>query len=415
MKIALLHRYYPPNGLTYSTTHFYATIAKAFATEGHEVHVISQGIEKRDFITRGGVYVHEVGTWPRRRDIPFLSHFIYLFNAWRKLTELVKQFHIEVVDAYVFSAHGFFPALFKQVPLVLEVHAWSEMFLKSKNYSGFLRFLGLKITTYLEEFSLKRADKIIVTSPQTYQYFVEKKCFPEEKVSIIWDSRIDLNKFRFTPSDIRSRFDIPSDVNFILYVGTLDVRKGVHILAEAMPKVIAFFPNTLFVFLGRDTLTAPGGGSFKQYLLNYASKRGILANVKFIESFVSEEDLVKLYSACDIFVLPSLWEGASMTIPEAMACNRPVVATETGNAVALKGISPVLKVVPIGDSKALAQAIIEILSIPKEERERLSARHRQIVERYFSFERMVEQILTVYREAISLGQKKKARRKFKRT
>jgi glycosyltransferase involved in cell wall biosynthesis len=401
MKIALLHRYYPPHGLRFSTTHFYATLAKALAMKGHEVHVIAQGTGRgRDFVDSNGVYVHEISTLPWRKDIPFLSHFIYLFNAWRKLRTLIKQYHIKVVDAYVFSAHGFFPSLFKQIPLVLQVHAWSEMFLKTKNYSKLLQFLGLKATAYMENFSLKRADKIIVTSPQTYKYFIEEKGFSEDKITMVWDSRIDLNKFRFVPSDIRSRYDLPSDANVVLYVGTLDFRKGIHILAKAMPKVIKHFPNTFFVLVGKDTSTAPGGNSFKQYLLSYTRRNDITENIRIIEEFLSEEDLVKLYSTCDVFVLPSLWEGASMTIPEAMACNRPVVATETGNAVALKGASPVLKVVPIGDSKTLAQAIVEILSIPKEEREQLATFHRHIVEERFSFEQMIDQILSVYKEAI---------------
>lgn len=399
MKVALIHRYYPPYGLIASTTHFYAVLAKALVARGHEVHVITQGPGGgKDFIDSNGVHVHWVWTWPRRSEIPFLTHFIYLFNAWRRLRRLAKQRKISLVDAYVFSAHGFFPGLFKQVPLVLQVHAWSQMFLESKNYGGPLRFLSLKMAIFLEDISLKRADKIIVTSPQTYRYFTEEKGFPKERVAAVWDSRIDLNLFRFTPSDIRARFGIPADTNLVLYIGTLDARKGIHILAEALPPVVARFPDTIFAFLGRDTPTAPGGGSFKQYLFHQAGRNGLLENVKVIEDFLSEQDLVKLYSACDVYVLPSLWEGSGMTVAEAMACNRPVVATDTGIAADLKEVSPALIVVPPGEPEALAQAIIRLLSMPREERERLSAPHRQIVEERFSFERMVDQIVAVYSE-----------------
>lgn len=402
MKIALMHRYYPPHGLAHSTTHFYAAIAKAMVAKGHEVYVISQGVAgERDFVDDNGVHVHEVSTWPKRKDIPFLSHFIYLFNAWRKSRKLVKQRHIEVLDAYVFSAHGFLPSLFKWIPLVLEVHAWSEMFLGSKNYGGFWRFLGLKATAYLENISLKRADKVIVTSPQTRRYFVEKKHFTENKLAVVWDSRIDLDKFRFVPSDIRSRFGIAGNTDLVLYVGTLDSRKGIHILAEALPQIVAGYPNTVFAFLGRDTSTAPGGGSFRQYLLNYGLKHGISKNMKFIDEFLSEEELVKMYSACDIYVLPSLLEGSGMTVAEAMACNRPLVATETGIAADLKDVSPALLVVSTGDAKALGQAIIKLLSMPRGERERLSSSHRQIVQERFSFDQMVDDILSVYIDAIA--------------
>ena len=99
-------------------------------------------------------------------------------------------------------------------------------------------------------------------------------------------------------------------------------------------------------------------------------------------------------------MLPSLSETFGWPVIEAMACCRPIVATATGIATELKGMSHVLMIVPLGKPEPLAQAINRLLSMPKEEREHLAANHRQIVEKLFSFRRMVDSILSVYQEAI---------------
>jgi len=402
MKIALLNRFYPPYGVTASTTHFYAALAKAFKARGHDVHIISEGIRREDFTDVYGIHIHRVPIWPKGRSVPFLTHFMFLFNSWRVSKLLVCRHKIQLVDAYVFTAHGFFPSLFKQVPLILQVHAWSDMFLKSRNYRGLLGFLTLKFMAYLEEISLRRVDRIIVTSGQTYQHFTQKKPL-KDRVSLVWDSRIDPDKFRPVSTNVKEKLDILGGTIVVLYVGTLDARKGLHILIKAIPNVVASFPDVIFLLLGRDTPTAPGGGSFKHYILDCATKSGISNKIMFIEEFVSDEDLVKFYSACDIYILPSLWEGSGMTVVEAMACGRPVVATDTGIAADLKGVSSTLIVVPPNSPHALAQAIIELLSIPKEEREHLCANNCQIVRQVFSFERMIDQILSLYEKVLKKG------------
>lgn len=326
---------------------------------------------------------------------------LYSLNAWRELRGLAKQERVDIVDASVFLGEGFLCGTWKQAPVVLQTHAFSEMFLSTKSYRSLVEMASFLLSALLEDMSLRRADRIIATSPDTYRYVVERKGIPKDRVSLIWDSRIDLDKYRFTPSDIRTSLGTSTEALLVLYVGWLQARKGLHILAQALPQILAHVPSAVFVFLGRDTLTAPGGGSFKQFLLSCAHKNGISTNVKIIEDFLPEQDLVRLYSACDVFVLPSLSETFGSPVIEAMACGRAVVATATGIAPELEGVSPAYVVVPPGDPEALAQAIVKVLSIPREEREALAAGHRQMVEERFSFERMVDQILRVYAEVIA--------------
>lgn len=399
MNIAYLAKEYPPYGITSSPAPFYAELAEALVAKGHQVHVVSQAVRgNEDYIDDAGVYIHRVG--PRPKHGSALTRFIYNFDAWRKLRELIRQHDIEIVDTQVTFAEGFFASLRKQIPLVLQTHSWSDMFLRTKSYDGPLELLSLKLSAYLENISLRRADRIIANSRESWCYVIDQGV-RRERVILIPLTRMNLHNFRFLPSDIRTRLGIPMDATLILYVGWLQARKGLHILAQALPRVLARCSDAFFVFLGRDTLSAPGGGSFKRFLLSCAHKNGISTNVKIIEDFLPEEDLVRLYSACDVFVLPSLSETFGSPVVEAMACSRPVVATATGIAPELEGASPAYVVVPPGDAEALAQAIVRLLSIPREEREALAAGHRRVVEERFSFERMVDEILRVYAEVIA--------------
>lgn len=406
MNIVFLAKEYPPYGLNFASALFYPRLAQALVERGHRVHVISQAPDGREtFQEDHGVTVHRVGPSPRSGSA--LRRGLYSFNAWRRLTRLAKSERIDLVEASAFFGEGFFCSLWKPAPLVVQSFAFSDMFLTTGSYGGFAEMVSLRISALLEDVSLRRADKIIANSPATYRYVVERKGISKGRVALIWESRIDLDKYRFTPSDIRTSLGISTEALLVLYVGWLQARKGLHILAQALPQILAHVPSAVFVFLGRDTLTAPGGGSFKRFLLNCALGSGISTNVKIIEDFLPEQDLVRLYSACDVFVLPSLSETFGWPVVEAMACSRPVVATATGIAPEMEGASPVFRVVPPGDAEALADAIISVLAVPKEDRERLAASHRRVVEECFSFERMVEQLLKVYQQVIAEAKAKR--------
>lgn len=399
MRIAYLSKEYPPYGLNFASALFYPKLAGALSQRGHEVHIISQAVKGKEEHVEEGIYIHRVGPPPKTGS--GVTRMRYNLSAWLKLRELVDKYAIEVVDAPITFGEGFMYSFRKQTPLVLQTFAFSDMFLKTKSYNGASERLSFMLSSYLESISLKRADKIIANSPQTYRYLIEEKKITDERVRLVWESRIDLEKFKFTPSDIRAKLGVPSESPLILYVSWLQARKGVHILCDAVPQVIKHLPQALFVLLGRDTDSAPGGGSFKQYIFNSARRLGFLSNIRIIDDFIPEAELIQLYSACDVFVLPSLSETFGWPLIEAMACGRPVVATATGIAPEFDGISRALVVAPPGEPEALAQAIIKLLSIPKEEREHLAASHRQIVEERFSFQRMVDSILSVYEQAIA--------------
>ena len=113
-------------------------------------------------------------------------------------------------------------------------------------------------------------------------------------------------------------------------------------------------------------------------------------------------DVPALLQGLDCFVLPSLAEGVSNTILEAMAAGLPVVATRVGANGELVGEGVTGRLVPAADSDALARAMVDYFKDPSMARQHGRA-GRQVVERSFSLERMVEEYHRLYSALIRPG------------
>jgi glycosyltransferase involved in cell wall biosynthesis len=112
------------------------------------------------------------------------------------------------------------------------------------------------------------------------------------------------------------------------------------------------------------------------------------------------QDIPDLLASCDLFVLPSLFEGLPLSILEAMAAGKPVIASAIGGTdeAVLHGETGLL--VPPADPTALAAAIHTVLSNPLLAR-RLAAAGKARVYRTFSAEAMVQRVTQTYEEILS--------------
>jgi glycosyltransferase involved in cell wall biosynthesis len=113
----------------------------------------------------------------------------------------------------------------------------------------------------------------------------------------------------------------------------------------------------------------------------------------------ARDDVPELLQGLNVFVLPSIAEGISNTILEAMACGLPVVATRVGGNAELVVAGETGQLVPPSDPDALARAMLAYVRAPaRAGREGAAGRVR--IERRFSLEAMVERYMAVYDEVL---------------
>src|SRR6266566_7791258 len=120
---------------------------------------------------------------------------------------------------------------------------------------------------------------------------------------------------------VRNRFKLPTP--FILSVGDLQPRKNQIGLIRAFAELVKNFPQLRhrLALAGKDTWFAP-------QVRQAAKAAGVADRIRFL-SFVTDQDLLHLYNACDLFMFPSFYEGFGLPVIEAMACGRAVACSNT--------------------------------------------------------------------------------------
>jgi rhamnosyl/mannosyltransferase len=231
----------------------------------------------------------------------------------------------------------------------------------------------------------KRMDLIIVPS----RSFLNSKLLSgfEGKTEII-PFGIDMKKFELTQEVREIRDKIKKEYGFpiLLFVGNLLPYKGLYYLIKAMREING---NLLII----------GDGPQRKELVELTQKYGLIKKVHFLgrKSF---EELIYFYHACDVFVLPSLYESFGNVQLEAMACGKPVVNTNIPTGVPEVSIHEQTGLtVPPEDSSALSQAINRLIE-NHEERIRYGEKARERVKNFFSIESVSEKILSLYEKLL---------------
>jgi len=181
----------------------------------------------------------------------------------------------------------------------------------------------------------------------------------------------------------------------LLFVGRLVERKGVEVLVRALARLRH----------QRDAeLVIVGSGNREGSVRQTAALEGVVDYVHF-RGFVTAERLAQEYAESDIFVLPAVvdsrgdTEGLGVVLLEALAYERPVVASRAGGIpdIVIDGETGWLS--DPGDSEVLARRILNVISDPDEAR-RVAAQGKRRAEARFSWERILEETTGVYASAV---------------
>jgi len=187
---------------------------------------------------------------------------------------------------------------------------------------------------------------------------------------------------------IRTELEVGKDDLLLLSTGRLADGKGLEYLFDAI---------RLLCDQGASIrLVCAGGGPLQVLLEKKTVEVGIRDRVKFLGF---REDIADLLSASDIVVLPTLREGLSIALLEAMAASKPIITTSIGSNIEATGNGIGAVLVPIRDPQALARAITE-LSRSELRRQLIGSRAKQIFSRHYMEERMFAGYRTEYNKLL---------------
>ncbi|MHC8306517.1 glycosyltransferase [Pseudomonas sp. PB3P13] len=291
-----------------------------------------------------------------------------------KVRALVASFRPDVVHSHMYHANiiARIVRVIAHVPrLICTAH--------SNNEGGTIRMLAYRLTNFLASVTTN-------VSRGAVEAFEKKGAIKQGEMLSV-PNGVDTARFSFSASSrsvLRNVEGIEDDKKIILAVGRLVEAKNYAGLLSAFGTVCEFDQYT--------TLWIVGDGELKNELVSLCIKLGIAHRVKF---WGMRPDVETFYSAADVYVLSSAWEGFGLVVAEAMAAERVVVATDCGGVKEVIGEDGFL--VEPGNSEELAVALKGALVMDAADARLLGKRARERVINIYSIDRVVARWLQLYR------------------
>jgi starch synthase len=293
--------------------------------------------------------------------------------------DIIHMHHLEnILNMFILNS-----SYLKRKPMVFTSH--DPYF--SSNYP----LLGMRRAKIYKKFCSK-VDAVVALSPLEKALIIEKLNVDEDKVVVI-PNGVFFEEYE-KPARLvsREKYGIPDDAILLLFVGQLRKFKGVHHLIKAF-KFIYEVNKKVYLIIKTHV---------PEVLTEYdemTRKLQINDRIIFVTEKLTQPELIDLYHSCDIYVHPSLAECLSLVILEAMACGKPVVATDVGGTryEVLDGKTGFL--VKPGDVKELFEKTMVLVNDLKL-RKIMGENGRERVKKEFRWEIVGEKTLNLYESLI---------------
>jgi glycosyltransferase involved in cell wall biosynthesis len=232
-------------------------------------------------------------------------------------------------------------------------------------------------------------DRVIAVSEATRRFHQRYNFVRPGRIDVVHNF-IDEKRFhRATRDDgarLRAQLNLPEDALVLGCIGDVIPRKGLIHLIGALPRIIAAVPNTRLLCVGHEQ---------RDYAARCRSAAEQLGVAPYITWTGSRSDIDIVMASLDVYVLPSLEENLPLSILEAMASGRPVVATAVGGIPECVVAERTGLLVPRGAEEALAEAVIRVLADPAL-RNSLGRSGRQRVSEGFSVDSQIARIERIF-------------------
>ena len=388
MTVMMLSWEFPPRIIGGISPHVYF-LSKSLVKQGVNVHVVTCDFpDTPTYEVVDGIEVHRIDSY--RNPSPDFPSWIYLMNInmQKEAARLVRENgNIDIIHAHdwlVANAGIGLKHVFRK-PLLVTMHS-TEMGRRETLHNA-----AEKMIHETEGWLNFEAWRVICCS--YYMVYHVKSIFglPNDKIDMI-PNGVDIDTYDSIEdnlSDFRAKFALPEE-KIILYVGRLVYEKGIHVLINAVPKVLSK-ANAKFIIVG--------SGYMKEQLLTIVRGMGLEHKVLF-QGFMDEKSLLRLQKCADVSVVPSLFEPFGIVALEAMAAKSPVVVSDTG------GMSEIVehdvtgvKVYP-DNPDSLAWGINRIL-LDDEYQRRIKENAYRVVQDKYGWSKIAKQTADTYERILS--------------
>ncbi|MBI4320974.1 MAG: glycosyltransferase family 4 protein [Chloroflexi bacterium] len=287
-------------------------MARALSRRGHNVHVVTVGLSHHGVMMEGDITVHRIpATNGRLRSISYLLH------SYRVSREIAGcQTRFDVVQASEWSGEAYCYSFRPRFPLISRL-ATPSFLVRRLNRSD--RRPASRVVNHMERTQVCNSTGIISSTGALAKVVCAEWHIPPAFVQIV-PNCVDtawIGSFEEVPP----KADVWS-LDYLLFYGRLEERKGVQVLAEALPGILRNYPDLGVVFVGADG--AYQGHPMREHVRKRCSSYA--DRLTFLDA-LPQPQLFPIVARARLVVLPSIWEAFGFVCLEAMCVGRAVVAS----------------------------------------------------------------------------------------
>jgi L-malate glycosyltransferase len=360
MKVLFFNYEYPPLGGGAATAS--SNILREFSKISDlKIDLITSSADECFHLEHIGenVSIHKLPIGKNKKNLHFQSQkdlLVYSWKAYWYSKKLIKKNKYQLTHSFFSIPCGFLSFLFKvqhKIPYIVSLRG-ADVPGYSERFSTLYSFLKPII-----KLIWKKADAVISNSEGLKKLALKSK--PGQEIDIIYNGT-DVQKFK--PDD-----SLRNKEKFIITLGGTRVtaRKGIMYLLEAMGELHQKYP--------RLYLTVIGEGDEKEDLERLAEKLKIQDKIIFLGR-IDYKKIAAYYQEASAFILPSLNEGMSNAMLEALASGLPIIATDTGGTRELVSDGENGFIIKMKDSEDIARKL-EVLINDSDLRLKMSTKSRK--------------------------------------
>jgi glycosyltransferase involved in cell wall biosynthesis len=236
------------------------------------------------------------------------------------------------------------------------------------------------------------ADRVVTTGEYVRQFMVQEKKIDARKILAI-PSGVNLERFnpRKVRENLRKEFGIPAEAPVFGIATIFRKKKGLQDLLKTVPEILRSFPEAKLLLVGEG----PQERNYRRLIEEVGIRNAVV-----MPGF--QEDVPRVLNTLDVFVFPTLEEAFPNAVQEAMAMEKPVVATRVGGVPDIVQDGETGFLVGPGDCQAIAERVVRLLRDPELRRE-MGRKGRRFVEAYCSQSVMVHRLEQLYLSLMEKG------------